>query len=30
MIGDMATIDDVMEALKNKGLVLNIVEGPWD
>ena len=27
MIGDMATIDDAIEALKSKGLVLKIVEG---
>ena len=27
MIGDIATIDDAIEALKNKGLVLKIVEG---
>ena len=27
MIGDVATIDDTIEALKNKGLVLKIMEG---
>ena len=30
MIGDIAAIDDTIEALKNKGLVLNIVEGLQD
>ena len=27
LIGDIATIDDAIEALKSKGLVLKIVEG---
>ena len=30
MIGNMAAIDDAIEALKNKGLVLKIVEGLQD
>ena len=30
MTGDMAAIDNVIEALKNKGLVLKIVEGLQD
>ena len=30
MIGDMAIIEDAMEVLKNKGLVLKIVEGQQD
>ena len=30
MVGDIATIDDTVEALKNKGLVLKIVDGLQD
>ena len=30
MIGNIATIDDAIRALKNKGLVLKIVEGLQD
>ena len=30
MVGDITTIDDVIEELKNKGLVLKILEGLQD
>ena len=30
MVGNIATIDDTIEALKSKGLVLKIVEGLQD
>ena len=30
MIGDIATINDAIEALKSKGLVLKIMEGMQD
>ena len=30
MMGDIATIDDAIEALKNKGMILKIVEGLHD
>ena len=30
MIGDIAAINDAIEVLENKGLILKIVEGLWD